>query len=275
MNIVDGKKIAEEMKEELKKKAAEFMRAKGRRARLDIVYAGENPVIENFLRIKQKFGDEIGVETFVRRYSKEISQQSLIQAIQKASMDANSDGIIIQLPLPENFNMQEILNTLPLTKDSDVLSQKTLKQFTAGTSRLFPPVVGAVKEVLERNKIVFKNKKILVLGTGKLVGKPVAAWLTREHAGYNVANSKTENMAELLLDADIIISGVGIPGFIKPEMIKTGAVIIDAGTSEEGGKVLGDADLACAAKCALFTPVPGGLGPITVAVLFRNLLSPM
>lgn len=270
--IVDGRKIAEEMKEALTDKAADFARMHGRKPRLDIVYVGENPVIENFIGRKKKFGKDIGVEALVHRYAQEISQDALMGEIKRISTDRSSDGIIVQLPLSENFDAQEVLSAIPKEKDIDVLSQEAFESFSSGESPFFPPVAGAVKEILERNKIALENKNILVIGAGKLVGKPVAQWLLREHAHYAVARSKTKNLFELLLNADIIISGIGMSQFIKPEMIKQDAVLIDAGTSEQGGKVLGDADPASAAKCSLFTPVPGGIGPITVAVLFQNLL---
>lgn len=263
--IVDGEKIAEEMKLEL--------RLLGKIARLDIVYVGENPVIEKFIGVKKRYGNKIGAETVVHRFPENISQEDLIREVKRIGGDKNLSGMIVQLPLPKHLDTEAILNAIPEEKDVDALSKKAFEKFASGNSRFMPPVAGAVKEILEEHDVSLHGKEILVLGEGRLVGKPIAAWFAREHADFTVANSKTENLPELLKNADIIISGVGKAGMIKPEMIKEGAVLIDAGTTEEGGRVAGDADPACAAKCSLFTPVPGGVGPVTVAVLFRNLLS--
>lgn len=265
--IVDGKRIAHEMAGELK------ARAEGRSLRLDVVYVGENPVIEKFIGVKKRYGEKVGAKTVVHRFPQDISQEGLIEKIGVIGMDEDSTGIIVQLHLPKHHDTQAILNAIPEEKDVDVLGEKAFEKFASGNSRFIPPVAGAVKEILEKNAVSLRGKKILVLGEGRLVGKPIAAWLRFKRADFTTANSKTENLSELLENADIIISGIGKAGMIKPEMIKDGAVLIDAGTTEEGGRVAGDADPACADKCSLFTPVPGGVGPITVAALFRNLLA--
>jgi len=136
-----------------------------------------------------------------------------------------------------------------------------------------PPVVGAIKELSKRQHVVFAGAKVVVVGEGRLVGKPAALWAKKQGAQVKVIHRNTERPEEILKTADIIISGAGDPGIIKPEMIKEGVVIFDAGTSEEGGVLKGDANPACADKATLFTPVPGGIGPITVAVLLRNLVN--
>ena len=197
-----------------------------------------------------------------------MEQADLVALLKRLAVDQLSAGIIIQLPLPSNLNTDELLALIPAAKDVDALTAE---------ARVMPPVVGAVAEILTKNKIDLKGKKAVVVGKGRLVGAPVASWLTQAGAEVTVADSATKNLTELLLTADIVVSGIGRPHFIKPSMLKVGVILIDAGTSETstdgGSKLAGDADPACAAKCTLFTPVPGGVGPLTVACLFQNLCS--
>jgi len=258
--IVDGKALAEEIKKDL------HARAKGRGLSLAVIWVGEDPVSERYIERKKKFGLDIGVEIIVREYPADILETDLIAEIKKLNDDEKINGIIIQLPLPKEIDEQKILNLISPDKDVDALSHE---------ARVLSPTVGAIKEILENHKIDLKNKKAVVLGKGKLVGKPVAIWLTQEGADVSVIDSKTSDAdsARLLQTADIIVSGVGKPGLITPDKIKQGVVLIDAATSEQNGGLKGDADLACADKCFLFTPVPGGVGPLTVVMLFNNLLS--
>jgi methylenetetrahydrofolate dehydrogenase (NADP+)/methenyltetrahydrofolate cyclohydrolase len=166
------------------------------------------------------------------------------------------------------MDTKAILDSIPVEKDADVLSS-----VARTTGALLPPVVSAVKKILEFGKVEVKGKKTVVVGSGFLVGAPVAAWLIQQGAEVKVVNRSTGNLSELLHDADIIVSGAGSPHFIKPDMLKQGVVLIDAGTSESDGTITGDADLACAEKCSVFTPVPGGVGPLAVACLFENVVT--
>lgn len=242
---------------------------------LHVIYVGENPTIEKFIGVKQRYGEKVGAKTIVHRFPSDISEEDLVRKIRRLGAEKNPGGMIVQLPLPKHFDTQKVLNAIPEEKDVDVLSEKACEKFAHcahGEPRFMPPVAGAVKVILERGGVKLPGKKILVIGEGRLVGKPVIAWLSRERADFTVANSKTANLPELLKKADIIISGAGKPGMIQPHMIKQGVVLIDAGTTEEAGKVAGDVDPSCAGKCSLFTPVPGGVGPVTVEALFQNLL---
>jgi len=266
--IINGKQISQEIKESLKKEVARLPHE----PQLDIVYAGDNPVIENFLKIKMRFGKEIGAKTIVHLFSESISEKLLISIIQKIGVEKKSNGIIIQLPLPKGMNIEKILNAVPAEKDVDVLSDAAFANFEKSEKANIPPVADAFMEILDRNNISAKGKKVIILGRGRLVGKPFAICMEREGANIVRLNSTTGDPVPHLLTADIIAVGIGKPHFIKPEMIKEGAIILDGGTSEKNGKIVGDADPTCAEKCSIFTPVPGGIGPITVALLFRNLL---
>ena len=236
--------------------------------------------IDQFIKIKKRVGEDIGVKVRINRLKESINQDSLEEEIKKIAK--KSDGIIIQLPLPFTFSTDEILNIIPKEKDVDVLRNIKPKNTRIKEQELLPPVVGAIKEIFDRYAIELKDKKIVIIGKGRLVGKPVLQWIQQQ--GINpVVLEKGDIIAENLANADIIISGAGSPGLIKPEMLarpskgegglKDGVILIDAGISEISGKIKGDADPECASKCNLFTPVPGGIGPIVVVMLFKNLVT--
>lgn len=183
----------------------------------------------------------------------------------------DADAAIIQLPLPEGVNQKILCDSIPLGKDADVLSSAAREKFERGAAgALLPPVVGAVRELFVRYGVDPKGKRAVVIGNGWLVGNPAAIWLRQQGADVTVLASASDDLSAALGKADIIVSGAGSPHLITPDMVKEGVILIDAGTSESGGALVGDADPACAGKCSLFTPVPGGIGPIAVARLFEN-----
>ncbi len=247
--IIDGKKIANEIKEQLKE---EILRT-NKKLKLAIVQVGEDAVSKKFVEKKVKFAEEVSVKTKVYDLPPDISTNKLREKM--AEICKLADGVIIQLPLPEHINTRYILNSIPQKKDVDVLSENRSKCLT--------PVVGAIKEILDRNNVDAKNKNVVILGTGLLVGKPAAKWFMEQGATVSVLRSSTPDISKFTKEADIIISGAGKPGLIKPEMVKNGVIIIDAG---------GDVEPSVARKASLFTPVPGGVGPITVAMVFKNLI---
>lgn len=253
--IVDGKKISADIK-------ARLSAREGSKPKMAVVMVGEDPASVAFVNVKKRFGENIGVEVKVYNYEETITQTELEQIISNLADKEEITGIVLQLPVPKHLNADQAINLITPNKDVDALGAE---------SRVLSPVVAAVKEILEINKIDLTGKRALVIGKGKLVGKPVSVWLAGEGANVQITDSQTNNLNELLQTADIIVTGAGNPHFIKPEMIKEGVVLIDAATSEAAGKLAGDADPACADKSAVFTPVPGGVGPITVAKLFENL----
>lgn len=256
--IIDGKKIANELKAELSSE----LRARDLKLRLDVILVGDNVASEKYVERKRSVGEEIGIDVVVHELMGDIKQSDLEEELKRLAEDKRVNGIIVQLPLPKQINEKEILDLVPAEKDVDALS---------GEARVLSPTVGAIREILVRNNVDLANKKIVVVGQGKLVGRPTALWLTQEGHNVSVVDSKTQNVDELLLLADIIVSGAGSPELITPDKIRDGVVIVDASTSESNGQLTGDADPACANKCSVFTPVPGGVGPITVVMLFKNL----
>ncbi len=251
--IVDGKAIAKEILARTKLRAEKLSH---RPNVLAYVAPDETLATRSYLKIKAKSAEEAGCDF------KETSSMKF---------PSDADAVIVQLPLPPEMNTEEVLNAIPIEQDADVLSKIARERFERGDAdALLPPVVAAVHEILLQNNISVRQKKAVVIGRGWLVGGPVAIWLKNHGADVIVATKDSGDLGSILADADIIVSGVGSPHLITPKMIKEGVVLIDAGMSESNGALQGDADPACAPKCSLFTPVPGGVGPIAVACLFAN-----
>ena len=255
--IVDGKKIAQEILARAQARAMKLCSA-GRRTPLVVAVKGDDsPATRSYLKIKEKRAADAGCRFEVRELG--------------ASTD-DADAVIVQLPLADGTDPKPILDAIPLEKDADVLSETAREKFEMDEfDALLPPVVAAIKEIFTRYQIDPKEKRVAVIGEGWLVGKPAATWLTNQGAQVETLNSKSDPAS--LKTADIIISGAGVPKLIKPEMLKPGVVLIDAATSESNGEIAGDADPACASVASLFTPVPGGVGPIAVACLFENVVT--
>lgn len=263
--IIDGRKMAGDVLMRTKARA----QALSHPPRVLAIVASETPATKSYLAIKAKRAADAGCVLEIRHIKSSLRPWDIFD------MAKDADAVIIQLPLPEGADTKALCDAIPVEKDADVLSSAARTKFEMMDLRnpsfaLLPPVVGAVREIFIQNEINPKGKKAVVVGKGFLVGAPVATWLTGQGAEVVVANRSTADFSEVLRAADIIVSGAGSPHFIKPEMLKQGVVLIDAGTSESGGALAGDADPACAEVCSLFTPVPGGVGPLAVAKLFEN-----
>lgn len=246
--ILDGKQIAERV----------YSSLSPRPASLGVLLTAGSPVTDSFVRIKEKAAARLGV-TLVRA---EIATGATTEVAFLTLRDlvSQTDGVIVQLPLPATIDTDALLAAMPGSKDVDGISPE---------AKVRPPVALAVEEILMAELVPTRGRKAVVVGSGRLVGAPSARLLTELGAEVTVLG-KGDSL-DVLNDADVIVLGAGEPGFVKPEHIKEGVVLIDAGTSESSGKVVGDADPACAEKASVFTPVPGGVGPIAVAMIFKNL----
>lgn len=258
--IVDGATLAVKIREDLKKQIQKLKRIPV----LAIVIVGDHPASRQYVAKKKFFGEQIGSQIKLLEYPADITNDALQAEIKKQVLDPDVSGIIIQLPLPKHLNTQDILHLVSSEKDVDALASSPL---------VLSPVVAAIKAVFDYYQINLSNQKIVVVGKGKLVGQPAYLWLSQSGQDVEVVDSSDKGIVNKIKEADILILGTGQPHLIKPDMIKDGVVIIDAGTSEANSKLKGDADPACAAKSSFFTPVPGGIGPLTVAMLFSNLLN--
>jgi methylenetetrahydrofolate dehydrogenase (NADP+) / methenyltetrahydrofolate cyclohydrolase len=266
--IVDGKLIARGLKNQLISR----VRSNDRRLKLGVLIAHETPEIRQFVDIKKRFGAEIGVTVEVMQLGVlEQKSESLLQKILHVTREC--DGLVLQLPLPSQYHLDSVLNLFPLSHDVDVIGNTAFQQHKEGMLPFLPPVVGAIAEILHQQNVLLAGRKVLVIGEGRLVGSPAVFWAERLGAEVSVVTKRVGVLADLAPTADVIILGAGSPGLLTPDMIKQGVMIFDAGTSETEGVVKGDADPACADKAMLFTPTPGGIGPITVAKVFENLLT--
>ncbi|OIO32340.1 MAG: hypothetical protein COZ49_03115 [Candidatus Yonathbacteria bacterium CG_4_10_14_3_um_filter_47_65] len=267
--LIDGKKIAEDIKNSIHISVQKMKMP----PKMAIVVAGKNPVIEKFVAIKKKFGDDVGISVTEFRFLETCSQSELEGCVRNLAANNEYTGIVIQLPLPEGIDARSVLDLVPREKDSDMLSTNSMAAMRRGDAVILAPVVGAIAEICERENITIAGKDVLILGAGRLVGAPAEIWFRHRGAHVTTLEKPVRDLAMFTKDADIIVSGTGKPGILTPELLKEGVILFDAGTSEDGGKVRGDADPECAKHCSIFTPVPGGIGPITVAVLFKNLIT--
>lgn len=265
--IVDGRAIANSVYERLAPAAMAFPRP----PRVDIVIVGDNPVIERFVRIKESAAQRLSIAMVQHRFTAAISEEALKDEINKIAAITASDGIIVQLPLPQTLNMQAVLDVIPTAKDVDMLSTVSMALFRDEKAVIIPPVAGAVKEILDSANIKVHGEEVLVLGFGQLVGKPVSILMRHNGAHVTVIDKPVSDLALHVSEALVVISGTGSPRLVTKAMVNARHVLIDAGTSESDGKLVGDIDPDAAGTAALFTPVPGGVGPITVAMLMRNL----
>lgn len=266
--ILDGKRVAQNMREQLKKEAAKHKIP----PRLAVVIVGKDPSSAQFVAQKERFAQSVGVTTALHHFPADISAAKLRVALSEIVHLKKNTGVIVQLPLPARLRAQAILNGVIPEKDVDALSARSIGNFAAGKSPIVPPVVGAIRALFAAYDISLEGKTITLIGAGALVGRPVALWLLREDRAFSVVTKHTADLSRFTKNADIVISGAGHAGLISADMIKPGAVFIDAGTSESAGKLAGDAIPDVAKTAGFFAPVPGGVGPLTVAMVFQNLL---
>lgn len=269
--IVDGNKIANEILKDLRSKIKDL----GFVPRLSVVLVGTNPASLSYIKIKEKKARSIGLKVDVKTYPEHTSQEELIKEISALNNQPDISGIIVQLPLPAHLDKTEVLNTIKPELDVDCLMADNQKRLIeTGDPKFFPPAPAAILKILDYYKVDLKDAYILLVGSGDLVGKPLAAMLLHRKLSFETANRHTENLEEHARKADVIITGVGVAGLISGKMVKDHAVVIDAGTTgSDEGAVTGDVDFeSVASKASLVSPVPGGVGPVTVAMLLANVV---
>jgi methylenetetrahydrofolate dehydrogenase (NADP+)/methenyltetrahydrofolate cyclohydrolase len=267
--LIDGRAIAHELNLNTKRRIEQLSY---RPLLVDIVI-GNDPVSLSYVKIKQKRALEIGLAFQLHHLSSQVTTQEVIFKITELSVREELCGLIIQLPLPPHLDTKQIVNAIPQKVDVDLLSSLSSEKFYKNESLLIPPTAGAILQILDSLPEDWHSKKFLVLGQGELVGKPVTHLLKKRGYDVSVADSATTGVNEMLLAADCVISGVGQPGLVTGDKLKHGVIVIDAGTAETGGAIVGDVDQdSVKAKAKFLTPVPGGVGPITVAKLLENVL---
>jgi methylenetetrahydrofolate dehydrogenase (NADP+)/methenyltetrahydrofolate cyclohydrolase len=257
--IADGRAIADDVYKALGERRTRFGAV-----RLGILVVGVNPVIESFVRIKTRAAERLGIEMVRVDLPAESATEFVVSELRKLA--ERTDAVIAQLPVPRHVDTDTVLSAIPPEKDVDALNPTIPED----KHPVFAPVALAVVEILQRSKVKIEGARTVVVGAGRLVGAPSAVLLKRLGARVSLFTLDEGSIADLK-DADVIVCGAGNPAFIKPEHIKLGVALVDAGASESKGRVVGDADPACATKASVFTPVPGGVGPVAVAMIFKNL----
>ncbi|MBD5632569.1 MAG: bifunctional methylenetetrahydrofolate dehydrogenase/methenyltetrahydrofolate cyclohydrolase FolD [Clostridia bacterium] len=270
--VIDGKKLAAEMRAEIKLSAEAFKKRVGREVGLAVVLAGENPASQVYVRNKIKACEETGIKSYAYYLPESVSQNQLEELIKELAEDNNIDGILVQLPLPTHIDAKRALELIPTCKDVDGFSAENAGKLSQNSDCLVACTPNGVMKALERYKVPVKGKKAVVLGRSDIVGKPMAMLLLNADATVTICHSKTQNLKEECLKADILVAAIGKAKFVTADMVKDGATVIDVGINrDENGKLCGDVDFENVKdKCSYITPVPGGIGPMTITMLMYN-----
>ena len=268
--IVDGKKIAEKIFTRLQGEVS-ILKQRGINPKLGVFLIGNDKPSHTYVQKKGEACQKIGVDFLLKKYQKDITEGELIKEINNVQKNENLTGLIVQLPLPEHIHAGRVIRHIKPEIDVDCLTEANLGKLITGDYIIEPPTPGAILEILKHHNIELKGKNVVLMGAGTLIGKPLANLLFHQKTTVSVCNSSTKNPEEFTKKADIIISGVGKYNLITGDMIKKGAVVIDAGVCFIDGKMYGDVNFEeIKDKASLVTPTPGGVGPLTVAKLIEN-----
>lgn len=273
MTLIDGKATSQKIKDEIKNEVIK-LKQKGITPTLAVILVGDDPASQTYVASKQKACLACQMGSVMHKLSANTTEQELISLIDVLNADDSIDGILVQLPLPKHINTNEILRKIDPKKDVDGFCAQNIGALVSGLDGFVPCTPLGIMELLKQYNINPQGLNALVIGRSNIVGKPMAALLLNAGATVTIAHSKTKNLAQFSKNADLIIAAIGKANFIKPEMIKEGAIIIDVGINRlENGKLVGDCDFEnLKDKCDFITPVPGGVGPMTIAMLLSNTL---
>lgn len=273
-NILDGKQIAKDIREELRKEVAELKEKTGKVPGLAVVLVGEDPASATYVKMKGKACDQAGFLSRTHRLPETTSQEELLELVNELNADDEIHGILVQLPLPDGLDDQEVLKAINPEKDVDGFHPLNVGRLMTGDPYFVPCTPRGVIELLDRGNVEIKGKRAVVVGRSNIVGKPAALLLLQRHATVTICHSRTQDLPGVVREADIVVAAVGRPEMVRGDWIKEGAVVIDVGVNRVGEKKLvGDVAFDEAKDVAsLITPVPGGVGPMTIAMLLQNTL---
>jgi methylenetetrahydrofolate dehydrogenase (NADP+)/methenyltetrahydrofolate cyclohydrolase len=282
MQILDGKQAAQAIKDELKISVAQRANEGKKKPHLAAILVGNNGASETYVAAKVKACEETGFKSTLLRLEADISENKLLEAIEELNTDPDVDGILVQLPLPKHISEKKVINTIDPGKDVDGFHPMSVGKMVEGLPTYISATPYGIMLLLEQYKVETKGKHAVVIGRSNIVGRPMSILLSGNSNPGNctvtLCHSHTTNLKEICLQADIIVAALGIPGFVKADMVKEGAVIIDVGITrvadpsrKSGFKLKGDVDFEeVSPKCSWITPVPGGVGPMTIAALMKN-----
>ena len=272
MTIIDGKALSEKVLKEIEKEHSELEKKVGRKAGLAVIIVGENPASQIYVRNKIKACEKVGFHSETIRLDENITEENLLLEIEKLNNNSNIDGILVQLPIPKHIDGLKIINAISAEKDVDGFHTTNIGKMMIGDETGFLPCTPAgVVQMFEEYNIDLEGKDVLVIGQSNIVGKPMTLLLIKKRATVQVCNSKTKNLSEKLQKADVVVAAAGSPKLVKASDVKEDVVVIDVGINRVDGKLCGDVDFEEVSKKASFiTPVPGGVGPMTIAMLIKN-----
>lgn len=270
--IIDGKKLAHAMRADIREKIAAYKESAGREIGLAVVLVGEDPASQVYVRNKIKACEEVGIKSFAYYLDKDTAQARVEELIKSLAVDNKINGILVQLPLPQHLDAKKILELIPYSKDVDGFSAENTGKLSMNEPCLVACTPNGVMKMFESEDISLSGKSAVVIGRSNIVGKPMAMLLTNSDATVTLCHSKTKNLKEICASADIIVAAAGKAKFVTADMVKDGAVVIDVGMDrDESGKLCGDVDFEnVKEKCSYITPVPGGVGPMTITMLMYN-----
>jgi len=281
-NIIDGKKIASDIKREIAAEVEKLKIAGGKIPHLAAILVGNNGSSESYVAYKIKDCEEVGFKSTLIRFSNDVSEEVLLAKIDDLNKDKDIDGFIVQLPLPAHISENKVVESIDPAKDADGFHPVNIGRMVIGLPGYLPATPYGIMELIKRYKIETSGKNCVVIGRSNIVGRPVSILLSQKgvDATVSVVHSRTKNLKSIVSQADIIIAAIGSPLFVTADMVKIGAVVIDVGTTRvesasarSGFKLTGDVDYEnVAPKCSYITPVPGGVGPMTRVSLLRNTL---
>ncbi len=276
--LLDGKKLAQTMQGEIAAAVADMVQKTGVRPGLAAVLVGDNPASQIYVRNKRKACQQVGIESWLHQLPKETSHAQLLELVGRLNDDSAVYGILVQLPLPAHIDEAAIVRAVRPIKDVDGFSPENLGLLTAGQPRFLPPTPHGVQQLLLRNNIPIEGQHVVIVGRSNIVGKPLALILMQKTAGANatvtICHSRSQDLPSITRAADIVVVAIGQPRFLKADMVRTGAVVVDVGTNRSpDGKLVGDVDFDAVSQVAsAISPVPGGVGPMTITMLLQNTL---
>ena len=271
--IIDGKQISLDIKNELKEKVAKY-KEQGIEITLAVVKVGNDPASAVYVRNKEKACEYVGINSKTLALPEETTEEELLNVVKELNEDKNVNGILVQLPLPKHIDESKVLLTIDSTKDVDGFHPVNVGKMVIGEDTFLPCTPAGIIEMIKRTDIDIEGKECVVIGRSNIVGKPMAMLMLKENATVTIAHSRTKDLKEVTKRADIIVAAIGKAKFVTADYVKEGAVVIDVGIDrDENGKLCGDVDFESVSKVAsAITPVPGGVGPMTVTMLLVNCL---
>ncbi|MBE5734151.1 MAG: bifunctional methylenetetrahydrofolate dehydrogenase/methenyltetrahydrofolate cyclohydrolase FolD [Clostridiales bacterium] len=269
--IIDGKALSQKIKDELKQKVSDFEQKFGRKITLAVVLVGENPASQVYVRNKIKATEYVGMKSLSFYMPENSTEEEVSQTVLSLAKDDGVDGILVQLPLPKHINETKILNLIPADKDVDGFLAQNVGNLLLGEPCTIACTPFGVIKMLQSQNIELSGKNAVVIGRSNIVGKPMALLLLKENCTVTVCHSKTKNLSEVCKNADILVSAIGRPKFVTADMVKQDAVVIDVGINRTEQGLVGDVDFENVKEIASYiSPVPGGVGPMTIAMLLEN-----